>query len=103
MRTFDGLKNPSNGNPAIPNTPFQRSQSLCCAIYAPFFCLEESLLHRFSFIVSISCKQLTALGIVGEYVGGIYMETKRRPLFIVQEHFGFHTETPMITDKEKAA
>lgn len=33
--------------------------------------------------------QLTALGIVGEYVGRIYMETKRRPLFVLQEQCGF--------------
>ena len=42
--------------------------------------------------------QLTALGIVGEYVGRIYMETKRRPLFVVQEQFGFDTEVQGITD-----
>ena len=30
--------------------------------------------------------QLIALGIVGEYVGKIYMETKRRPKFILEEH-----------------
>ncbi len=32
--------------------------------------------------------QLISLGIVGEYVGSIYTETKRRPLFLVQEFFG---------------
>jgi hypothetical protein len=47
--------------------------------------------------------QLTALGIVGEYVGRIYMETKRRPLFVVQEHFGFDAEVQVVADKEKAA
>ena len=47
--------------------------------------------------------QLTALGIVGEYVGRIYMETKRRPLFVVQEQCGFHVKTHTIADKEKAA
>ena len=30
--------------------------------------------------------QLIALSIVGEYVGKIYMETKRRPKFILEEH-----------------
>lgn len=32
--------------------------------------------------------QLTSLGVIGEYVGRIYRETKRRPLFIVEETVG---------------
>jgi glycosyltransferase involved in cell wall biosynthesis len=32
--------------------------------------------------------QLMSLGIVGEYVGRIYRETKRRPLYIVEEALG---------------
>ena len=52
--------------------------------------------------------QLTALGIVGEYVGRIYMETKRRPLFVVQDKAGFHAEMQAVPDvlieeKERAA
>jgi len=43
-------------------------------------------------ILFLGGMQLTALGIVGEYVGRIYMETKRRPLFIVQEECGFETQ-----------
>lgn len=30
--------------------------------------------------------QLIALGLIGEYIGKIYMETKRRPKFILEEH-----------------
>ena len=30
--------------------------------------------------------QLMALGMIGEYVGKIYLETKRRPKFILEEH-----------------
>ena len=33
--------------------------------------------------------QLLALGIVGQYIGRIYDETKHRPLFVVKERVGF--------------
>ena len=33
--------------------------------------------------------QLICLGIVGEYVGRIYWETKKRPLYVVQDEVGF--------------
>jgi glycosyltransferase involved in cell wall biosynthesis len=33
--------------------------------------------------------QLVSLGILGEYVGRIYQEVKRRPLYITRERFGF--------------
>jgi dolichol-phosphate mannosyltransferase len=36
--------------------------------------------------------QIMSIGIVGEYVGRIYMETKRRPLFVIQEKYGFDHE-----------
>jgi glycosyltransferase involved in cell wall biosynthesis len=43
--------------------------------------------------------QLMSLGVVGEYIGRIYIETKRRPLFIVQEQFGFEPqETISVSD-----
>jgi polyisoprenyl-phosphate glycosyltransferase len=32
--------------------------------------------------------QLFCLGLIGEYVGRIYMEVKRRPRFIVEEALG---------------
>ncbi|MBW3629614.1 MAG: glycosyltransferase family 2 protein [Gemmatimonadetes bacterium] len=44
--------------------------------------------------------QLLTLGIIGEYVGRIYAEAKRRPLYLVQERLGFeqpdgHAERPL--------
>ena len=35
--------------------------------------------------------QLLALGLLGEYIGRIYTEVKRRPLYVVRERIGFET------------
>jgi dolichol-phosphate mannosyltransferase len=40
-------------------------------------------------VLFIGGVQLVALGIVGEYVGRIYAEAKRRPLYLLQERLGF--------------
>lgn len=42
--------------------------------------------------------QLISLGIVGEYVGRIYMEIKQRPLFVVQEKYGIDSEGTPAND-----
>ena len=38
--------------------------------------------------------QLISIGILGEYVGRIYEEIKQRPLYVIQEMIGFHSQTP---------
>ncbi|MCL2385625.1 MAG: glycosyltransferase, partial [Alphaproteobacteria bacterium] len=33
--------------------------------------------------------QLLSLGIIGEYIGRIFAEVKRRPLYLIEERIGF--------------
>ncbi|HEY6660880.1 MAG TPA: glycosyltransferase family 2 protein [Pyrinomonadaceae bacterium] len=40
--------------------------------------------------------QLVSLGIIGEYLGRIYTEVKRRPLYVVQERLGFGDQSKTI-------
>jgi hypothetical protein len=36
---------------------------------------------------------LICMGIIGEYVGRIYGESKRRPLYVVRERMGFQARS----------
>lgn len=49
---------------------------------------SKSLPHGWFLFISIyfvGCVQLLSLGIIGEYIGKIYKETKQRPKFIVEQ------------------
>ena len=39
------------------------------------------------------------MGIIGEYVGRIYGESKRRPLYVVRERMGFEAQTRAVSEK----
>jgi len=40
-------------------------------------------------ILILGAVQLISLGILGEYIGRLYMETKARPIYLVREAVGF--------------
>ncbi|QTO39616.1 glycosyltransferase family 2 protein [Desulfovibrio desulfuricans] len=69
-------------------------------IYAAFLVFRTLFLGRDipgypSLMVVILCVGgliLTSLGIIGEYLGRIFVETKQRPLYIVRDSIGFKTE-----------
>jgi dolichol-phosphate mannosyltransferase len=45
--------------------------------------------------------QLISLGIIGEYIGRLYGEAKRRPLFLIRERLGFEERALALPPVER--
>lgn len=76
--------------------------SLVAILYALFvhFFVKGAVQGWASLVIAvffIGGVQLICLGIIGEYVGRIYGESKRRPLYLVREKIGFSEEDRVIS------
>lgn len=59
-----------------------------------------SILVVVTFVGSI---QLIVLGMIGEYVGRIYEQGKRRPLYFVSEQYGFDRSRLLLTEELRSS
>lgn len=55
----------------------------------------------FTAVLFIGGAQLVTLGIIGEYIGRIYAEVKRRPLYVVEERLGFDDGAAVLAEPQQ--
>ena len=55
------------------------------AVFLLGYKMEVGWLSLIASVTIIGCANLLCLGVIGEYVGRLYMEGKKRPIFLVAE------------------
>jgi glycosyltransferase involved in cell wall biosynthesis len=52
--------------------------------------------------LTLGSVQLVCIGVVGEYVGRIYGEAKKRPLYVIRDRFGFGESRDVVSPGKRA-
>lgn len=81
---------------ALAMATFFLTRTLLFGVDVPGY---ASLIVSISFFAGI---QLLSLGVIGEYVGRIFAEVKRRPLYLIEEHIGFEAAEDARGRRESA-
>ena len=70
--------------------------ALATGFYA-IFIISRTLIHGVDVpgyasvlvaVLFLGSLQLISVGMLGEYIGRIYMETKKRPIYLIRKHYG---------------
>ncbi len=80
---------------------FALSYGLYCSVRETIYGTDvpefSSLMIAVTFFAGV---QLLSLGVIGEYLGRVFTEVKRRPLFLVAEEIGFAEKTDALEPSE---